>query len=905
MSTTPEDCTAWVTDGFAFPRRPVNRAALARIDYRVGEYPDLVESMLRRIDREVALAGWTHREADDPGIALLEGAAILGDILTFYQERYANEAYLRTATWRESIVDLVRLTGYRPAPALGGRGTLAVVVRGGRPVVVPAGWPVKADLEGSTRPMDAETTSEVIAWPHLSRFNLYRPRHHPGFIVAGERTVEVATVDGSDAPDAVAAPGLRAGDHLMLLAHPPSWESGGTSFTTDQEASQVLEVEEVRQVLGRTLVVFTGPVDRTWPGPVAAYRIGRTFRHAGHAVPPTYTSNVVKGGEITGARQHTTGYLRHVYPGHDCAKTSADRDLPAKHLPLAEEIRDLLRDSSVIVEARINSGSTVRDLTVLRTVSGLRHTSMGFASWTGPVTILHLQAALLKHQGLAAEADIRDYRVHEVTGPALSLAPRATGQFGPFGTGTEALRFYGTAAEAAELAGRRLTLVRDSDGSAQTLAVVNARTDFSGGAGARMWPVSFDAPPAFDRGEFDEEAPAVSVLGNLVEISEGKRTPATVLGTGDARALFQTFPVGSPPTHHLLPGASPPHVPELTVYVAGSAWTRVPSLFGQPPDAEVYVVREDAEGSAWVQFGDGVTGARLPSGVGNVSATWRTGAGSRGPLKPDLAPTAAERIAAVTKLALPEGIHGGTDRESGDHAREAAPGKVQGLGRLVSLADYETELLTLPGVVRVRARWDIVDAVPAVLLLVLLDRGREAEFEAVRAIVNDRQRCTGPDRFPLIVRQAFHREAYVDVRYGLDPRRLRADVESDIVAALAPRDAAVAMGESTGPSGITGDPGTAAPRGLFDAPARTLGGPEYASTIEGVVQGVDGVTFVQVTAFGLFTAAESRSDATLALPTAPRALQPKVVPARDEVLSLTRGALTLLDAAPDVPKACP
>jgi hypothetical protein len=31
------------------------------------------------------LAYCTHRGAVDPGIALLEGAAILGDILTFYQ----------------------------------------------------------------------------------------------------------------------------------------------------------------------------------------------------------------------------------------------------------------------------------------------------------------------------------------------------------------------------------------------------------------------------------------------------------------------------------------------------------------------------------------------------------------------------------------------------------------------------------------------------------------------------------------------------------------------------------------------------------------------------------------------------------------------------------------------------
>ena len=76
--------------------------------------------MLSALDRSPLLQGWTHRQPDDPGIALLEGAAILGDILTFYQELYANEAWLRTATWPQSIAALVRLD-WLPARAGPGR----------------------------------------------------------------------------------------------------------------------------------------------------------------------------------------------------------------------------------------------------------------------------------------------------------------------------------------------------------------------------------------------------------------------------------------------------------------------------------------------------------------------------------------------------------------------------------------------------------------------------------------------------------------------------------------------------------------------------------------------------------------------------------------------------------------
>ena len=141
-------CDPLIDDGFVFPRRANNRPALPHIGYRIGRYDDFVEAMLRRIDAALPLAAWTHREPDDPGIALLQGAAILGDILSFYQEHYANEAYLRTAAWRESVAELVRLTGYRLAP--GPRRPRDPGLRGcaaRQPVTIREGFPVKADLQ--------------------------------------------------------------------------------------------------------------------------------------------------------------------------------------------------------------------------------------------------------------------------------------------------------------------------------------------------------------------------------------------------------------------------------------------------------------------------------------------------------------------------------------------------------------------------------------------------------------------------------------------------------------------------------------------------------------------------------------------------------------------------------------
>ncbi|MGZ5207232.1 MAG: hypothetical protein ACXWCI_20120, partial [Caldimonas sp.] len=91
----------------AFPRAIFNRPGLDAIDYRIGDYIAMRAHILAQIDADPALAGWTHRLPDDPGIALVEAAAIVGDILALYQETYANEAYLRTAQWRDSVAELV------------------------------------------------------------------------------------------------------------------------------------------------------------------------------------------------------------------------------------------------------------------------------------------------------------------------------------------------------------------------------------------------------------------------------------------------------------------------------------------------------------------------------------------------------------------------------------------------------------------------------------------------------------------------------------------------------------------------------------------------------------------------------------------------------------------------------
>src|SRR5260221_13654608 len=73
----------------------------------------------------------TTRDVSDPSIAMLDAWATVADVLTFYQERIANEGYLRTATERRSILELARLVGYNLRPGVSASVYLAYTLEDG------------------------------------------------------------------------------------------------------------------------------------------------------------------------------------------------------------------------------------------------------------------------------------------------------------------------------------------------------------------------------------------------------------------------------------------------------------------------------------------------------------------------------------------------------------------------------------------------------------------------------------------------------------------------------------------------------------------------------------------------------------------------------------------------------
>ena len=102
-----------------------------------------------------------------------------------------------------------------------------------------------------------------------------------------------------------------------------------------------------------------------------------------------------------------------------------------------------------------------------------------------------------------------------------------------------------------------------------------------------------------------------------------------ILGSGDATNPGQDFQLSQSPVTYLANGAG--YASTIALTVNGLPWAEVAKFYGQAPNATVFVTREDNQGATHVMFGDGVNGARLPTGVNNVVATYRIGAGAASP----------------------------------------------------------------------------------------------------------------------------------------------------------------------------------------------------------------------------------------------------------------------------------
>lgn len=202
-----------------------NRPGLDELRYRVGVHGEFLETMKARLasmavdgvgaDGQTVetfrpLEGLTTRESSDFSIALLDGWATVGDVLTFYQERIANEGYLRTATERRSVLELARLTGYSLKPGVASTVYLAYTLDDKQiePVEIPIGARSQSIPGPDEFPQSFETAEKLEArteWNNL-QVRMSRPQQVTFSTVL---TLKSLFVKGTSTE-------LRAGDKLLF-----------------------------------------------------------------------------------------------------------------------------------------------------------------------------------------------------------------------------------------------------------------------------------------------------------------------------------------------------------------------------------------------------------------------------------------------------------------------------------------------------------------------------------------------------------------------------------------------------------------------------------------------------------------------------------------------------------------
>lgn len=171
------------------PEPEANRPGLSAIAYRMGTQATFFETMVARLsnlyldvpatdgsgalNRIYPLETLTTRELDDPSIALLDAWATVADVLTFYQERIANEGYLGTATERRSILELAKLIGYKLRPGVSASVFLAFTVSKGFIGTIPAGTRAQSIPGTGQMPQFFETSADLAA---REVWNAMKPR---------------------------------------------------------------------------------------------------------------------------------------------------------------------------------------------------------------------------------------------------------------------------------------------------------------------------------------------------------------------------------------------------------------------------------------------------------------------------------------------------------------------------------------------------------------------------------------------------------------------------------------------------------------------------------------------------------------------------------------------------------
>ena len=255
-----------------------------------------------------AIPGWDASPAAFEMI-LLEQFAYVGDILNFYIDRLAAEAYIQSAVLRESVLNLAYAFGYVPTAQSAASGTITFKKVTDDPITVPKGTQFYANaadtqviFETTGDVYDSGLTDTVVALP--AREGVTVTEESLGMSSGGERMTSRCTSSTSSEDSievSVAEGGIDSATGSPALI---SWEQIPRMIEADA-ADRVFSVY-VNEV-GVSIVRFgdgtTGRIPPTGAAIYATYRYGKGV--LGNVAAGAIKS-IVTGGAIAGQLKEIT-----------------------------------------------------------------------------------------------------------------------------------------------------------------------------------------------------------------------------------------------------------------------------------------------------------------------------------------------------------------------------------------------------------------------------------------------------------------------------------------------------------------------------------------------------------------------------------------------------------------------
>ncbi len=635
-----------------------NRSGLAAIAYRVGTHAFFKQSMLAALSdaRRLALAPLKTREDDDFSIALLDATATLADILTFYQERIANESYLRNATERRSLLELARLIGYELRPGVAANAVLAFTLDDSpgspRKTTIDVGIKVQSIPGPDEKPQTFETIEKIearIEWNAL-KAKMTRAR----VPVFGDTHVYLQGTDTN----------LKIGDALLFVGAEREADPGSERW----DFRRIQSVTPDSKV-GHTRVEWQEPLGTTSPHlvlPAAnpqVYALRLRASLFGYNAPhPKTLANETLGhygisttppiSDWSFSISGTTIDLDNVYPGI-LAKSWLVLSRP--------NYQELYRAVTVAEASRAEfalSGKTTRVL--LDTNEHLQDFDSTSAIYRSTVVFAQSERLTIAEEPVTAA----------ITGNTVELAAASEG-----------------------LTKNQLLVASGKNSDGEAISEVVKLVDISGATLTLSPPLG----KSYVRETFRLNA-------NVARSTHGE-TVREILGSGDAGQPYQKFNLRQSPL--TFTSAATPSGGETTLQVRVNdvLWHEVPTLFGREPNEHIYIARMGDDGKTTVEFGDGSTGARLPTGQDNIRAAYRKGIGVEGLVKAGQLSLLMTRPLGVKAVTNPDDAADAKDPDSLSDARRNAPLTVLTLDRTVSLQDYEDFARAFGAVAKALATW--------------------------------------------------------------------------------------------------------------------------------------------------------------------------------------------------------